>query len=355
MYMVRFTTLQLASTIALILLALLVLWLLLIHPETERHRHREGDSRGVSKQCRMRYALLNRTMDYCNEAPDQYDRITSTEKEIDPYIANVLRTHQATNVSIFYRDLSTQRWFGVNDKEVFAPGSLMKLPLAIAYYKFADANPALLSKMLTFAPTSVSDNTSEYFVPPTTLEPKKSYSTKELIEHMLRYSDNDAAVLLFSFVDQELFGRVLADLDVRLPLSGGSGQDFLTAHSYGSIFRALYNASYLSPESSQALLDMMSTSSFTKGLVAGVPSDVRISHKFGERTVINEETGNVVTRELHDCGIVYTHSRPYLLCIMTTGDSYEALAKVISDISALVYKNQMKEESTYDRYDADVN
>ena len=35
---------------------------------------------------------------------------------------------------------------------------------------------------------------------------------------------------------------------------------------------------------------------------------------------------------MHDCGIVYIPNSPYLLCIMTKGNSNDKLLKVISDM-----------------------
>jgi hypothetical protein len=48
-------------------------------------------------------------------------------------------------------------------------------------------------------------------------------------------------------------------------------------------------------------------------------------------------------RQLHDCGIVYLESHPYLLCIMTRGYDFEKLSKIISMISSQVYSEMTKE------------
>ena len=69
-------------------------------------------------------------------------------------------------------------------------------------------------------------------------------------------------------------------------------------------------------------------------LVAGLPSDVKISHKFGEREA--KENG-VTIQQLHDCGIVYYPKYPYLICIMTKGKDFNKLSGVIADISKIVY------------------
>lgn len=68
---------------------------------------------------------------------------------------------------------------------------------------------------------------------------------------------------------------------------------------YGSIFRMLYNISFLDKEMSEKLLSLLARSYFDDGLRAGVPERVVIAHKFGERYLPDG------TKQLHDCGIVY--------------------------------------------------
>src|SRR5207248_2823209 len=90
--------------------------------------------------------------------------------------------------------------------------------------------------------------------------------------------------------------------------------------TYSSFFRVLYNASYLTRDDSQKALALLAGVDYKDGLVAGVPASVPIAHKFGER----ETTGDT-TKQLNDCGIVYYPSHPYLLCVMTRGDSMPVL------------------------------
>jgi beta-lactamase class A len=68
-------------------------------------------------------------------------------------------------------------------------------------------------------------------------------------------------------------------------------------------------------------------------LVAGVPGNIEVAHKFGERTF----QGAVNERQLHDCGIIYAAEKTYMLCVMTRGNDFNALSNVIKEISAEVY------------------
>src|SRR6185437_13516132 len=89
---------------------------------------------------------------------------------------------------------------------------------------------------------------------------------------------------------------------------------------------------YLSPEMSEKALKLLSQTTFTSGIVAGVPKNIPVAHKFGERAYDTD-----ATKELHDCGIVYFPNHPYMLCIMTKGTDFGSLATVLKTISQKTY------------------
>ena len=157
---------------------------------------------------------------------------------------------------------------------------------------------------------------------------------------MIKNSDNEAAMLLGNSIDKTFLEKVFSDLNIILPKEGGGEQNFITAERISSLMRALYLASYLNVDNSQKLLSLMSQTSFTQGIVSGIPSSSTVAHKFGEREVIDMDTKKAVSAELHDCGIVYKEDHPYVLCVMTEGATYEHLANILSDISKLVYESE---------------
>ena len=110
----------------------------------------------------------------------------------------------------------------------------------------------------------------------------------------------------------------------------------MSPKSYSALFRVLYNSSLFPWSLSEQVLDLLSHTSFSKGLVAGVPEGTPVSHKFGENTAVATD-GTIVERELHDCGIVYYPNDPYLVCVMTKGQDFSVLETVISDISKMAY------------------
>ena len=88
---------------------------------------------------------------------------------------------------------------------------------------------------------------------------------------------------------------------------------------------------------SEKALRLLSQPFFKKGLIAGLPANIPIAKKFGERSFSAAPADPTSQKELHDCGIIYYPSHPYLLCVMTKGNNFDRLADTIKDISQTVY------------------
>lgn len=292
-----------------------------------------------SEVCAQKYPLLRSDLD-CTSVNDDYARVTSIQDDLDTYIEQQKTDGNIRRVSVFFRDLSSRRWAAANKDEQYAPGSMLKVVLAIAYYKLAEIEPQILSQEYTYSPTQKSMNDMETFKPNDKLVTGNKYSVETLIGHMIKDSDNDAATLLGDSIDMVFLNKVFSDLNIHLPKQGGSEQNFITAERMSSVIRSLYQASYLDADNSQKLLTLMSQTSFSEGIVAGVASSTPVAHKFGEREVIDAKSQKKVSAELHDCGIVYKGTHPYILCVMTEGSSYDTQTKVLSGISRLVFDNE---------------
>ncbi len=78
-------------------------------------------------------------------------------------------------------------------------------------------------------------------------------------------------------------------------------------------------------------LTYLVNSEFKEGIAGGVPSEIKVAHKFGERTLSAD------LKHLHDCGIVYYPDNPYILCVMTRGNNYQELSNIIKTISKMTY------------------
>ena len=240
---------------------------------------------------------------------------------------------KADSIGLYFRDFKTGHWAGINENDKFFPGSLFKVYLMVAYYKEAESQPGILALKLQYDGKEDA-NALEYFKPSQNLEVGKSYTVEELIRRMIVYSDNNAANLLVLNINDSAFSEVYTDLGVNVPSPLTDTSDFLSPKQYSLFFRVLRNATYLNESFSEKAIELLTQVEFKDGIVAGLEPHTTVAHKFGE--YFQNINGQGI-HQLHDCGIVYKTSPPYLLCVMTKGKNSLDLADSIKQISALVF------------------
>ena len=276
------------------------------------------------------YKMINPVIDFIELNPLKITETNDLENELNLYINKVISEKKADTVSVYFRDLNNGPWIGIGENNYYSPASLLKVPVLIAVLKEAEENPDFLTKKIVYVPKN--KNLSRNITDGTFLKENKVYSISELLEYMIIHSDNDAVYILLDMINKQTMHDIYYDLGI--PIENHSDDNCITVKEYASYFRILYNATFLNKKMSEKALTLLSKTTFNKGIVAGVPKGVIVAHKFGERHFVRK---NVM--QLHDCGIVYKEKRPYLLCIMTKGNKFEELEKVISEISAIVYNN----------------
>jgi beta-lactamase class A len=262
-------------------------------------------------------------------------------KPLEDTLSNFLDTQEnigtLDTASVYFRALKSGRWVSVNENEPYSPASLLKVPTMIAFFKEAESDPSILTKHVVYNGT-FDDNAEENIKPLKTLEVGASYTIDDLIFRMIAYSDNNALRLLSNNIDPALLSEVYTDIGISLPKPGSPILDFMNVKSYAYFFRILYNATYLSKMYSEKALQYLSEPDFPQGIQAGIPKDISLAQKFGERNIV-DDFGNSTQKELHDCGIIYYPSHPYLLCVMTKGKDLNILSSIIQKVSSLVYSD----------------
>ncbi len=262
---------------------------------------------------------------------DSTNQLNISEVDLNAVVEKEKNDNKIGFMSVYIRDLNNGPWVAVNQDEEFIGGSLLKVPLLISYLKMADSDPKILEKVLEYKEKAVDNN--QYYQSLKTLEVGKSYTVEELLEYMIYYSDNNAAYLLSQNLGTENFDEVFKALGFGEPDTNKPYP--VNTITYASFFRILFNASYLSKANSEKALALLSKAEFNRGILAGVPNNVTVSHKFGIRS-----DGDV--NQLHDCGIVYYPDHPYLLCIMSRGGAFDNLSKSIAEVSKFVFEQVSK-------------
>ena len=289
-------------------------------------------SEDSSKQVRQsgNYQYINPLLE-CEIAEGSIDvRKENFHADLEKFIEALKEENKLTEMSVYFRDLNNGPAFGINTEGKFFPASLLKVPVMMVYYHLAEERPDLLKEQIFFdAPVDLGVN--QGIIPRISLEAGTSYTIEQLIERMIVYSDNQALRLLSEKIPteelQNLFTMIGADTSVIRDAHAK-----LTVKEYAGFFRILFNSSYLSRNFSEHALKVLSFTDYHDALPAGVPQDMKVSHKFGEAgTNWNEH-------QLHDCGIVYVPQHPYLICIMTRGRDIGNLKDSIRETSRFVYQ-----------------
>lgn len=280
------------------------------------------------------YSLINPLLD-CELGGDQLSKqFVSFRYSIESEVNKLKSSGQVDTMAVYFRDLNNGLGLGVNETVGFTPASLLKLPVMITYYKQAEADPTLFKKKYKF--TEIQDrNSGETVKPRLPMIFNQEYSVEDLLYRMIVFSDNNAMALLVENMPIPIQDKAYTDLGITVPGIRGT-EDFMSVAEYASFFRILYNASYLSKDSSQNALALLTKVDFADGIRAGVPKGVPVANKFGERSING-------VQQLHDCGIIYYRNHPYLLCVMSRGTDFSKQAASIKDISRLIYQEVNKQ------------
>ncbi len=274
----------------------------------------------------------------CEDTSDTKSRkYIPFEKELKQSILDYqTKNHPNTELSLYFRDLRNGPWFSINYQEWFYPASLLKMPTLIGYVRWAEIDPSILGKKIKV------EKLTDYvqnIQPEKSAEIGKEYSVEELLELMVLYSDNNASNSLLAHMPWEIESDVFSTLQVPSPRNETAETYKINVKEFASFFRILYNASYLTNAGSEAVLNLLSRVTFNKWITGKLPKDVKVAHKFWERIYTEKDgSGNeVIKSQLHDCGIIYYTDNPYLLCMMTRGDSLDELSMMTQDISKMIY------------------
>lgn len=250
------------------------------------------------------------------------------------YAQREIDKKEVKDIALYFDDLKSGVWIGINKDEKFNVASLMKVPLMMKCLESAELHPGLLKKRLLFAGDK--DWTLQQNIKPIkSLVPGKSYSLDEIMYRMIAYSDNNAMQLLLEETPPDCLYQYLSDHNIDYEKAPDGFMMSLDTYSW--FFKSLYSKSFLNSTMSRKALTYLAAEDFPQGMHAAVPANVVVESKFGEKLLL-DENGKVVNTQLHEVGIVLDGDHPFLLGIMTSGKDLTALEKIIRDITHGVYE-----------------
>ncbi|MEI8053282.1 MAG: serine hydrolase [Bacteroidota bacterium] len=260
--------------------------------------------------------------------------LLSCKNQIEGIINANKNDGNITSASVYLREFSQAEWISVNSNEAYSPGSLLKVPELIAFYKMDEMKPGFLEKSIPYDKAFTQSNSRTISFESKHIELGKAYTVKELLYYMIVFSDNDATLLLNNIIDRTVFSKVFSDIGFKDP-DYNSNDYKMTAGNYSDFFKELYNASYLNFKNSEECLSLLSKSDFKEGMLSGIPANCVVAHKFGEGGFSN-------TPNFSESGVIYCGKSPFILTVMTKGTDMKKLPKVVADITKSVYEFMSK-------------
>jgi len=262
-----------------------------------------------------------------SDLEDDSRQLLALKSHVESYIQQAVSSQKAVNVSVYFRELSNGSKFIINGNDVYNPASLVKVIYLIAYLKEAINDPLALDRVLFFS--NHSTTTLQQNIGTFKLKENTYYSVRNLLQYMIQYSDNDATIVLGTYVNKQIYSQIFTDLKLP-PVPEGLKEYYVSVADFAKLFRVLHNATYLGSKYSEYALELLTKSEYQDGLRGGLENSVVIAHKFGERV-----QGN--SAQLHEFGIVYIGERPYLLGVMSRGNNLSELSAILREISRIVY------------------
>ena len=248
-------------------------------------------------------------------------------------VGSMVQQYQAngvvTSAAVYIRDFRLGEWTCYNGEEQFDPASMLKLPILLTWLSMSEEEPGSLDRKYTCEIAGVVAGKTQYF-PSAEAQPNTAYTVRQLLELMTVNSDNRATQTLMQHMPIGRFIKVFSDLGLHAPAITDTHYA-MNVRDVSIFMKALYNGSYLSPINSEYALEMLTRCEFKQGVVAGLPADISVAHKFGE-------SGDPTEKQLHETALVYLNGHNYLITIMTRGQDIMKLPEVLSSISKLVYE-----------------
>jgi beta-lactamase class A len=199
---------------------------------------------------------------------------------------------------VLIENLEIGEGFSIKAKNIFGVASLGKMPVLVEYYKQVDKGEIDPEEVYVL-------EEKDRFIYGTGLMQNQlvgtEYTYQEVAELTANQSDNMGVQLLVKWTGEKI-------------------SEEMTVEEVASIFKDLYNDKLVSKESKEKLFDSLTDTVNEDRITAGVPSGVKVVHKFGSEVGI-----------VNDCGIVYAKD-PYVICLMSTeineGEAQEVLPKI---------------------------
>lgn len=269
----------------------------------------------------------------------------SDKKVLEGEIAEELAKMDGT-FALAFKDLTTGDEILVHEHDVFHAASTMKTPVMIEVYKQAAEGKFRLSDSIVVknefksivdgSPYSleVADDSQHTLYQ----EAGRKEPLSILVYEMITGSSNLATNIIIELVGAKSVTstmRALGAHDIQVLRGVEDDKAFAqglnnttTAYDLMVIFEKMAKGETVSPEASQAMINILLDQRFNSIIPARLPADVKVAHKTGSITGVHHDSGIVILPD----------GRKYVLVLLSKGlKSDEAGTTAMAKVSAMIY------------------
>jgi len=209
-------------------------------------------------------------------------------------------------------DLETGAVLGLNADTVFPQASVIKLPIMIEVFRAARAGRVRLEDSLRLTAEDAVGGSGK--LQEELKRAPASRSVRELVELMIRDSDNTATNKLISLVGMEAVNRTLGGLGLtrtrlqRRMMDGAAAmhddENLSTPREMARLAELIYRGCAVDQEADARMVEILKTvqAAFRKA----IPAEIPVASKPGELPGVRAETG-----------LVFLPGRPFALSVMS--------------------------------------
>jgi beta-lactamase class A len=264
----------------------------------------------------------------------------------DSPVDRILAAQRGRTVAVAYYDLRTGATLLRNEREVFHAASTMKVPVMLGIFEAVTRGELSLDQPVRVKNEFVSIYDGSTY----SLESRedsddglyalagKELPLHELVRRMEVRSSNLATNIVIELIGAPRVMRLMQEIganDIKV-LRGveddkayhAGMNNTTTAYDLMLVFRALAEKRAISPEASDAMIEILAAQEHNDGIPAGLPPGTKVAHKTGSITKIS-----------HDAGLVFRpDGSQYVLVVLTRGfEKNEDAEKVIADVSRALW------------------